>query len=43
VAKIDAPLRCHWNALLLAEVEMFITTFTAEFPGETGVEGLKTH
>ena len=35
---------CHrtwW--LLLAVVVMFITTFTAEFPGVTGVEGLKTH
>jgi hypothetical protein len=28
---------------LFALVEMFMTTSTAEFPGVTGVDGLKTH
>ena len=31
------------SAALLAGVEMLITTFTAEAPGVTGVDGLKLH
>ena len=32
-----------WAAEALALVEMFKTTATAEFPGVTGVDGLKMH
>jgi hypothetical protein len=37
------PLTVVSEWALLAVVEMFMTTSTAELPGVTAVDGLKTH
>jgi hypothetical protein len=37
------PLTAIAERALFALVEMFMTTSTAEFPGVTAVDGLKTH